>query len=102
MDFYSTCVGTFIGLSVPVAAGKTIKQLVQVLFVYFGLIPDAVILVIGYVTGHLAAASVLAAAVNVGLGFLFFWFSPLFLEPGEGKAAAFGVSYSSVKGERTR
>ena len=98
VDFYSTTVGTFIDLSVPVAAGKTVKQVVQVLFIYFGLVPDAVLLVIGFVMGHVALAAVAAAAVNVGLGFLFFWFSPLFLEPGSGKEVSFGTTYTEVAG----
>ena len=96
MDFYSTCVGTFIDLSVPVAAGKMIKQMVQILFIYFGLVPDGILLAIGLVMHHGALAAVIAAAINTALGFLFFWFSPLFLEPGGGKAASFGVRYAEV------
>ena len=40
VNFFVTTVGAFIGLSVPVSAGKIVKQLVQILFIYFGLLPD--------------------------------------------------------------
>lgn len=81
IDFYATCVGAFIGVSVPVAAGKSIKQIVQVMFVYFGLLPDIGVLALGIGLGHTAAAVAAAAALNVGLGLLFFALSPLFLDP---------------------
>lgn len=78
VTFYATAVGAFIGFSVPVAAGKTVKQLVQVLFVYFGLLPDlAIFLFSDSLTGGLAAA----AAVNTGLGLIFFALTPRFLDP---------------------
>ncbi len=81
VDLYATSVGAFIGFSVPVNAGKTVKQLIQVLFVYFGLLPDIVIVVLGIVGGHAVPAAVGAAAVNVVLGMFFFSLSPLFLDP---------------------
>ncbi len=82
VDFYSTTVGVFIALSVPVAAGKMVKQFAQVLFVYFGLLPDIAILAIGIVAGYTAVAAIGAALLNVVLGLVFFALSPQFLEPG--------------------
>lgn len=83
VDLYGTATGTFISLSVPVSAGKTVKQVVQVLFLYFGLLPDAVIVAAGLILGFPAAALVGAAAVNMVLSGVFFLLSPLFLEPGQ-------------------
>ena len=83
VDFYGTNVGVFIGLSVPVSAGKTVKQVVQILFVYFGLLPDIIVMVIGLVLGHTALAAILCAVFNLGLGFAFFGLSPIFLDPRE-------------------
>jgi len=80
MDFYATTVGAFIALSVPVSAGKTVKQLVQILFIYFGLLPVAVIMAVALVSGHPVLGAVCAAALNTGLGFLFLGVSPRFLE----------------------
>ena len=81
INFYATTVGAFINLSVPVSAGKTVKSIVQVMFVYFGLLPDMGIMAVGLVTGHTALAAILSAAVNILLGLVFFALTPLFLDP---------------------
>ncbi|MBR2263864.1 MAG: CPBP family intramembrane metalloprotease [Firmicutes bacterium] len=81
VDLYATTVGTFIDLSVPFASGKLVKQLVQVIFIYFGLIPDAAILFIYYQQGHFLTGAVIAALVNVLLGNIFLALSARYLEP---------------------
>ncbi len=85
IDFFATTVGAFIGFSVPISAGKMVKQLVQILFIYFGLLPDIAIMAIGLVFGQPLLAAIGCAAVNVLLGLVFFFLSPLFLEPKDGK-----------------
>ena len=85
VDFYATNVGTFIDLSVPVSAGKTVKQIVQIMFIYFGLLPDVAILAVAMVLDRTAAGVAIAAALNVVLGLLFFFLSPLFLTPRSGR-----------------
>ena len=86
MDFYASNVSAFIHLSVPAATGKTVKQLVQVLFLYFGLLPDVAIMAVALVLDAPAAGVGLCAALNAGLGFLFLALSPLFLTPGAGRS----------------
>lgn len=81
MDFFATNVAAFINFSVPVSAGKLVKQLVMILFVYFGMIPDAIILVVGFLLDGVSVAVLLASLFNVGIGLLFFVLLPLFLEP---------------------
>lgn len=81
VDFYSTTVGVFIGLSVPTSAGKVVKQMVQIMFVYFGLLPDIVLIAIGYVLGHPAIGIAGAVVANLLLGGFFFALSPYFLDP---------------------
>lgn len=88
VDFYSTTVGVFIALSVPVSAGKMVKQFAQILFIYFGLLPDIAIMAIGIVMGYTAAAAIGSAVLNVVLGLIFFSLSPLFLEPAGGKSTS--------------
>ncbi len=83
VDFYGTNVGAFIDFSVPVAAGKTIKQVVQIMFIYFGLLPDIIIMAVGIIGQQVLAASLGAAALNVALGGIFLALSPLFLDPKE-------------------
>lgn len=85
VDFFGTTAGAFIGLSVPVSAGKMIKQLVQVMFIYFGLLPDIAIMAVGFALGHPFIAAIGCAALNILLGLLFFALTPLFLEPKDGK-----------------
>ena len=81
VDFYATNVGAFIGFSTPASAGKVLKQVVQVLFVYFGLVPDIAVIAVGMMLGAWQIAVVLAAVLNIGLGLIFFALSPLFLDP---------------------
>ena len=85
VDFYATNVGAFIGLSVPVSAGKTLKQIVQIMFIYFGLLPDIAIIAVGFVFEFAVIALIGAAALNIFLGFLFFGLSPIFLDPRGGR-----------------
>ncbi len=80
VDFYATSVGAFINLSVPVSAGKTLKQIVQIMFVYFGLLPDLIIMAIGLSFGFTGASAVISSISNMGLGFLFFGLTPHFLD----------------------
>lgn len=81
IDLYSTTVGVFIGLSVPTSAGKMVKQMVQIMFVYFGLLPDIIILAV-FFTLNMQIAGILGAFVcNLILAGLFFGLSPLFLDP---------------------
>lgn len=86
VDFYASTVGAFIDLSVPITAGKIIKQLVQIMFIYFGLIPDAGILAVAIVTEHTALGAVGTTAVNLLLGLLFLSLAATCIEP-KGKPA---------------
>ena len=68
----------------PNGAGKIVKQLVQILFIYFGLLPDIAIMAVGLIFHHGAIAAVACAVFNVLLGLLFFGLTPLFLVPDNG------------------
>ena len=83
MDFYSSNVGLFLDLSIPTNIAKTVKQLIQVAFVYFGLVPTAILVVIGFVLHAVPLFVGLAAALALGIGFVFFGISPLFLQNGQ-------------------
>ncbi len=94
IDFYGTTTGAFINLSVPVSAGKLVKQIVQVMFIYFGLLPDVAIIAVGIVFDHVVIAAVAAAVVNIGLGAVFLALTPLFVD-GKRPLTTFGGSSSS-------
>ena len=81
VDLYSTIVGAFINLSLPANAGLTIKQFVQIMFVYFGLLPDILVLSVGAALGHLYLGIAAAFIINLALGFLFFVLAAMFVEP---------------------
>ncbi len=83
IDFYGSNVSAFIDLSAPVKAGNMVKQLVAILFIYFGLLPDAVILIIGIVNESVPLAGIGCGALNFLLGGIFLSLTPLFLEPKE-------------------
>ena len=85
VDFYATAVGTFIDLSVPVSAGKMVKQIVQIMFVYFGLLPDIAVIAVGFVLGHERTGVIAAALINLALGMVFFFLAALFVDPAEGR-----------------
>ncbi len=85
VDFFSSTVGTFITVSLPASMDKTVRQVIMIMFVYFGLVPNVGIMAVGIVLHHVTAAAVIAAGVNVGLGLIFFALSPLFLPPQGGK-----------------
>ena len=59
IDAYATIVGAFINLSVPVSAGATIKQLVQIMFIY----------------------AIISTIVNLVLAAVFFALSTNFISP---------------------
>ncbi|MCC8106310.1 MAG: CPBP family intramembrane metalloprotease [Clostridiales bacterium] len=94
IDFYGTTTGAFINLSVPVSAGKLVKQIVQIMFIYFGLLPDVAIIAVGVVFDHVVIAAVAAAVVNIGLGAVFLALTPLFVD-GKRPLTTFGGNSSS-------
>ena len=84
LAFYSMNTGAFIYCSVPESAGKTFKQMLQVLFVYFGLLPDGVVIVLSFFEGSkitLSNSLLISSGINVFLGTLFMALVPLFIDP---------------------
>ncbi len=85
VDFFSTTAGTFITVSIPASVDKTLRQVIMVMFIYFGLLPDILIMAFGIALGHTALAAVGCALVNLVLGMLFFVMIPSFIAPGSGR-----------------
>lgn len=82
VDFFGTSVGTFIAVSVPFKEGTQIKQIIQIMFVYFGIGPAIVCLILGIVLENMLLFGAIAAAFDVVLGSIFFFLIPVFLERG--------------------
>ncbi|MBO7355486.1 MAG: hypothetical protein J6U50_02535 [Lachnospiraceae bacterium] len=79
VSVFGTTVGTFINLSVPGEHAQTVKTMLQVLFIYFGMIPAAAFVVAGVLLGKVAICMIIGAFCNVLLGMLFASLSPHFL-----------------------
>lgn len=97
MDFYASSVITFIELSCPVSTGKLLKQIVGILFVYFGLAPMVICVVVGFALGAPTAGFVASAIINAALGLVFFALSPLFIEPSAGRGVFVGSRYVNLR-----
>ena len=70
ISFFATVVGTLISLSLPKDQAQTISVVVQMVFLYFGLTPSAMALIIGILVGHVLTAVAVGCAINVLIGFL--------------------------------
>jgi membrane protease YdiL (CAAX protease family) len=86
-DLYATLVSTFLDASIPQSVDKSIHQLVQIVFIYFGIVPDLVILVIGFMKDHLAEALPVCVLVNLTIAVIFFAVTPLVMEDMRVRAA---------------
>ena len=79
VSFFATTVGTFISLSVPGDSGSQIKVFVQIMFLYFGMGPSAVVIILGIVLNALPVALAIGVIMNATTGFLVSLLLPLFL-----------------------
>ena len=79
VSVFGTSVGAFINISIPLESAQSIKAMVQILFIYFGIIPAAVFVVIGIIFKQMLLFVTLGAVVNCALGFLFILLSHRFL-----------------------
>ncbi|MCR4950750.1 MAG: CPBP family intramembrane metalloprotease [Solobacterium sp.] len=96
IDFYATSASMFIDVSIPEAIGKTIKSVILVMFVYFGMLPDAAVTAVGMAFGHTYLGVLAAIIVNIYLGSLFFCLAPIFIEPQGGRRVPFADAGTSV------
>ena len=76
---YATSVGTFIDMSVNVNAGKTLKQMIQVVFIYFGLLPDIVVIGVLLILKMPLLAALAVTLINLALSALFLFFASLLM-----------------------
>ncbi len=79
IDFYASNAMLFLELSLPTSLALQIKQAITILFVYFGIIPIAVFVVIGVIVNLYLPFLFVAAIAAAMIGGVFYAFSPLFL-----------------------
>ncbi len=81
VDLYGSTVAAFMDASTPAGSGKIIKTVFTVMFVYFGLIPDGLILAVGLILDQAVIALCASAAVNILLTAVFLSLIPRFIDP---------------------
>ena len=79
---FSTCTGAFISLSIPTGVSQTIRSIVQVLFVYFGLAPTVFIIALGFALDLFTLFTVIAIVFNFILSAFFALVTPAMLVNG--------------------
>ena len=79
VDLYSSSVGALIDLSLSVGLNPSIRSVVQIMFLYFGLLPNVVILLLGGIFGMLPLFAAIAALLNLLIGIGVGSLCPLFL-----------------------
>ena len=79
ISFFATNAGTFIALSIPGDHAQTLKSIIQMMFLYFGLGPSAVVVIVGIVLNQLVLALAIGVVMNAIAGFVLSLFLPLFM-----------------------
>ncbi len=79
MDFYASNTMLFMELSLPTSLSLQIKQIVVIMFIYFGIIPIAAIVLVGALLGLYLPFLFIAALAAACIGGIFYAFSPMFL-----------------------
>ena len=79
IDLFGTALGTFIDASVPGESGQQIKVVVQIFFLYFGMIPAAAFVFAGVILHMLPLMLLIGAIIDATLASLFIFFTPHFL-----------------------
>ena len=79
VDLFGTALGTFIDASVPGESGQQIKVIVQIFFLYFGMLPAAAFVFAGVLLHVLPLMLLLGAIIDAVLASLFIFFTPHFL-----------------------
>ncbi len=80
---FCSAVGLFIDLSLSTGLTQIVKSLVQIMFVYFGLIPTVIFMVLGFALDAVLLFAALAALLNLGITALSLAISPLFIIRGK-------------------
>ncbi len=78
LDFYSTVICTFIGLTVPNNLANGFKQFVLIMFIYVGMVPAGLAIGFSIYLGYPAVGALIASVINAGVGAIFFNILPCF------------------------
>lgn len=65
IDLFSSAANMLISLSLPVTLSQQVKAMIFMLFIYFGLIPVAAVMITGFALGQPDLFMLISAAVNI-------------------------------------
>lgn len=86
LDFFASASGVFTDVSIPPSVGVNFKQVIQIIFLYVGIIFDGVVLSYGINNGHSTAGFVLMTLLDLLFGGMFLGLTGVWLYPCKGKA----------------
>ena len=79
VSLFGTAVGAFVSLSIPGDHAQTIKMTLQVMFVYFGILPSAGFVIFGMIMQNVGIMLIAGSVFNLVLGGFFTLITPKFL-----------------------
>lgn len=79
---YSDSIGVLIDLSLSTALSLTVRSFVQIIFIYFGLVPAGVMIALGFVLGKLWLFLLLTVLFNIIVTAVALFIAPLFVMRG--------------------
>ncbi len=82
IDLYGTVVSAFIMTSVSISLPETVQKMVQIVFIYFGILPAITFVILGLVFNNLVLFMPFGIVMNLVLSFIFFMIIPNFLQNG--------------------
>lgn len=82
VDFYSSNVGVFLDVSMSTSIAKTIRNVIQIMIIYAGILPIIGIMAVGFFTGKIIPFTGISIMFCLMLGVLFSVISPRFVERG--------------------
>ena len=86
LDFFASASGVFTDVSIPPSVGVNFKQVIQIIFLYVGIIFDGVVLSYGINNGHSTAGFVLMTLLDLLFGGMFLGLTGVWLYPCKGRA----------------
>lgn len=86
-DFFASAAGAFVDTSIPPAIGVSLKQVAQVMLLYFGLIFDGMVVTYGIGSSHIVLGFALVFVLNVLFGLTFLGLTGVWLHPRGGRPA---------------
>ncbi|MBE6908602.1 MAG: CPBP family intramembrane metalloprotease [Ruminococcaceae bacterium] len=84
VDFFAAAAGAFVDVSIPTAIGTSLKQIIQILLLYAGIIFDAIAVSSCIIAGNAALGFAAVTVLDLLFGSVFLGLAGVWLSPSEG------------------